>query len=125
MKTTKIISLLTVVTLFIISCGSPQSKWSKEEVSTKLVGCCFNGTDNMGGEQTTIFVNDGTWRTSTNLSGQPTYGEDNGTWSVGEFNKKHDAWEIDLHNGKKTELSTMGKKLYLSGWGSVYHSIKE
>jgi hypothetical protein len=122
-------SILILGVSLLIACSAPQSKWSQEEVSNQLCGCCFKGTDSYGGEQTTVFSKDGTWKTLTNTSGQQTTNEDNGTWSIKEYDKKHDWWIIDLHNGKTTELSTTttgGKiKPYLSGWGSVYHATKE
>lgn len=122
-----------IFTLFIIvlslnSCGSPQSKWNKEEVG-KYIDGCFEGENDFG-VQTTCFYSDGTWSTSYVSNGDGvTYGQKEGTWETGEFNEQYDWWKINLSNGSTTTISTSNiagtTKIYMSGFGDVHSAYKD
>lgn len=119
--------LTSLFCLFIlISCGSPQSKWTSDDVEKQLCSGCFDGSTQYG-PQKVCFNQDGTWYRNYTSQGI-TYGEMRGTWSLGAYNKEYDWWEIKIDGSStKTNLSTLnnGKTLYISGWSSISKGTKE
>jgi hypothetical protein len=116
---------IIVVSLTLLSCGSPQSGWTEEEAINQLCGGCFDGTTQFG-PQKVCFNTDGTWYRNYTSQGI-TYGEMRGTWSLGEYNDEYDWWIINLDGGSSTtNLSTISSEtVYISGWGKISSGTKE
>lgn len=117
------IATTAVILLMFYSCSSPQSKWTKEQVEENLIGTFNNANDKYGGYYTVEFNKDMTWiaRYINEYGAEVNAKHKSGTWSIGNYNKQYNHWDINTGTEGGCTLSTNEKgEIYFDGNSVTY-----